>query len=1147
MKRILNPTTILCLALPMLAPAGVYGHNPEKYAKNSVLSNGQWVRAEILEGGMQFISGSALSKAGLDASRVNVYGYGGAPLPDQLSETDPDDLPMLPSIRVNGGILFYAPDNVSWTRTKSKDDAKKDSSMEFFHKTNIYSETGYVYLSDRALEEGEGDIFFKGNYASTGGTPASTFTARVLHEQELTQPSPFGGDFLGEDFRAQSARTIQIPLPGNTGDARFRLVFGASISSGRLSLSMNANGQALPSSSSDAILPLTSSSEYLKTTSTIKDVPNAGDNLRLTIDASTSGVVSIAALDYVEVEYERVLDCSAGPLHFYTNVKDETTFEISGVTDWTRIWDITTPTRPIEVSFVRSGSKALFTPPQRGDREYIVFGEGETAKAHTPGALQSVGNQNLHAAENPDMVIITPLRYQLQANAVADLHRNVDGMKVLVVSPQEIYNEFSSGTPHPTAFRRLLKMFRDRAEADPSLAETRYCLMFGRAVCDNRRLSPETVNAGFPILPTWVSTQKFSETTAYSTDDFIGMTDDSDFDFNIEKQKIRVAVGRFPHSSEEEASVLVEKLTEYVTKPEFGNWRNNVMLIADDQDGGAHLNQTETLHKGMTSSGNGSNFVYQKLYLDSYPLVATATGNTYPAAKEDMLRNWNDGVSWINYIGHASPTSWSHEKLLTWTDINSFSNRRLPFLYTATCSFGRHDTFETSGAEVLTLNPQGGVIATVSPLRTVYIDKNGVLTRCVGPYIFARDKDGRASRIGDIVRQAKNAVPSEDSNKLRFALLGDPAMRIVSPDYESVVEQIGDVVTEGLADSDLPVVGARGRVKVKGSVRDAEGNIVSDFNGRLEAILFDAERVVETYGNGTNGIVSNYNDRKTRLFQGATTVKDGRWELTLLMPAEIENNFSPALLSTYAYSESGKEANGGCDRLYVYGVADDAPDDSEGPSILQFTLNHDNFQPGDITHPDPTVMATVSDPSGINVSEIGVGHKMLLTLDGKKYYEDLGTFYTSDPEIEGGGTLVYPLSDIEPGEHYLELTVWDNANNSSTSRLPFRVGINRDIDLVELRSDASPAHDKTMFTILTDRALSDILYEIEVFDLGGASVWSSGRTSKSRMDGSVSHTWYLTDRNGTRVPRGIYICRARIESAEGVSTSKSIRIAVAAQ
>ena len=90
--------------------------------------------------------------------------------------------------------------------------------------------------------------------------------------------------------------------------------------------------------------------------------------------------------------------------------------------------------------------------------------------------------------------------------------------------------------------------------------------------------------------------------------------------FVIGNAKINVAVGRLPVKTSAEALAMASKIEKYVKNPNYGAWRNKVMIIADDGDLGNHLAQAEAVYDNLRSSGNGKNFLYDRLYLDSYPL-----------------------------------------------------------------------------------------------------------------------------------------------------------------------------------------------------------------------------------------------------------------------------------------------------------------------------------------------------------------------------------------------------------------------------------------------------------------------------------------------------------------------------------------------
>lgn len=1130
MRRLISTLSDICRAATLLFILTFYfagvpdaGAVPASfYAPSSRLASGNWAKIEVKETGMQLISNATLKSLGFaDPSKVNVYGYGGRVLSERLNSSMTDDLPEIPSVVTNKGILFFGYDCIRWT-------AGYDS---YSHSLNPYSSSSYYFISDsnpeRPAPQDAPELTSSSDYVTS-------FLERRLHEQDITAPYNSGRLILGEDFKTQPSRSFSFQLPGLTpsGTPTIKVAFGAKVSNGSSSLNFNVNGKEW----TEKINGVPSSETFIVRNEFFYSVTPA-DKINIKIDYSNTGALFTAALDYIELFYPRELNLSGSDLHFYVNNRSSTNVELSGADSSTVIWDVTDPENPLNVRYSLEGDKARFVAPA-GSREFVAFKpEGVSRSVAAAGR---VPNQDIHSMPAPGMLIISPDKYKDQAQRLADLHANTDGLECLVLSPEQVYNEFSSGTPDVTAFRKLLKMWYDRGDG---IDYTRHCLIMSRPSYDSKMTTPAVRLAAYPRVPIWQSPTGFTEALSYSTDDYIGMLADNNSDLNMNNAKIHVAVGRMPVKSEAEARNAVDKLEKYLTSPTFGAWRNNVMVIADDQDNGVHLTQAQSVCAALEKSVKGADYVYERLYLDAYKLGFSGTGSVYPEAKKRMLEKWNEGVMLIDYIGHANPKSWGHENLLTWTDITGMKNKNLPFLYAATCEFLRWDADEVSGGEELWLNPSAGVIGMICPSRTVYISLNGTLNTNTAKYMFATDSEGRGLTVGEIMINGKNDILGEN-NKLRYALMGDPAMRLPVARNNVSVDCINGVDVANV--DDIPVVEALSSVKLSGRVTDHNGNRLEDFNGDVELQVYDAETVVTTNGNGADGVSKSYNDRKTRLFIGKTKAVNGDWEATVHIPSEIGNNFSPAFVSLYASDTSGREASGSSDNFIIYGFNTQGSDDTEGPLITSFFLNSPSFSNGGSVSPSPLVLAGFSDPSGINVSEGGIGHNMTLTLDGKRNFTDLLIYYSPNSSDPNSGSISYPLSGIEPGEHELTLTVWDNANNSSSASLRFNVSASWLPEITRLSADASPATTGVNFLVATDGNSGDMGCEIEVINLDGKTVWKGSSESLPEGITEVSIPWNLVSDGGTRVARGIYLYRATVTTANGARISKTRKFAVAA-
>ena len=105
-----------------------------------------------------------------------------------------------------------------------------------------------------------------------------------------------------------------------------------------------------------------------------------------------------------------------------------------------------------------------------------------SASFPVPDYVYGITNQDHHADGFVDMVIIVPTSQKLigQAERLKALHESRDSLRVRIVPADELYNEFSSGTPDANAYRRYLRMLYDRAEneADMPRFSWKSCIRF---------------------------------------------------------------------------------------------------------------------------------------------------------------------------------------------------------------------------------------------------------------------------------------------------------------------------------------------------------------------------------------------------------------------------------------------------------------------------------------------------------------------------------------------------------------------------------------------------------------------------------------------------------------------------------------------
>ena len=1131
---------IAVIFIILVASVNAHAFPADNYAAESVLAKGRWVKIKVSEnGGIQHISPSTLKSWGFsNASSVKIFGYGGAPISLVLNDTQIDDLVQVPVLVNSGHIYFHAQGVTSWRR---------DALIDHLQYQHPYSTEAFYFVTDR---DDIDQLAISSIDAAplSGGNEISTYTARTFHEKELISPAESGTYMLGEDMRFTTVREVSFDLAGYIHNTPVKILtsFGSKImgSSGS-TITIHANEEAITSEKINSVE--SGSSVLVCSTRALGETSLTSNKLSVVVQFTPSGTVTLANLDYITVNYTAKIGIGRFRTTSSTSTDDVILIDHQSADSDIQVWDITTPHAPFAITGDREGQKIRFSPAQKGAREYIAF--STSLSAPSPQMVAKVANQNLHGEPTPDMIIISPAEFMSQAQRIASLHQEVDSMRVLVVDEDKVFNEFSSGTPDIMAYRKMAKMFFDRGE-DSSHHRLGYLLLFGRGTYDNRRLSSTIKALKYPMLLTWQTDNGLTEIDSYSTDDILGILADGSGS-NMAAEKMDIAVGRMPVKSTTEAKNVVDKLYSYVTKHDFGTWKNNIMVIADDMNNAIHMEQADAVIDTHKRYG-GESYVYNRIYLDAYQLENSGSGRAFPEARRQMFQKLDEGVLYLNYIGHSGNYAWTGDGLLTFNDINSMYLKHYPLMLTASCEFTRLDKAEETGGETLFLNPRGGAIALFSTARQVYITDNGTLNKSIARFIFARNSDGQHYRIGDILRLGKNEIGT-NTNKLKYFLVGDPALRLAYPTYGVNLESING---KPISHDNMPVFQARQSITLRGRITDSNGNTATHFNGAITPTLYDIEQYVETHGYSTGsdeGKVHTYYDRSNKLSIAKDSVINGEFTVTVAIPSEINapsqyDNYTPAMLNFYASSDEGIEANGNNEQFYIYGYDSEAITDTIGPAIELFALNSTSFRSGDDVNESPLVMARILDENGINLSNSGIGHQMTLLLDNSISFSDVAAFYTPDFTHSGNkGTINYSLDNLAEGPHTLRLKVWDTFNNSSEQTISFNVIKGLKPVMSDVYAVGNPATTDARFFITHNRPDALITVSLYVYDLMGRLVWSTTESGKSDMFTSFPITWNLTDLAGRRVPRGIYIYKAGI-STDGIhETTKAKKIAVAAQ
>ncbi len=763
-----------------------------------------------------------------------------------------------------------------------------------------------------------------------------------------------------------------------------------------------------------------------------------------------------------------------------------------------------------------------------------------------PDLLGEIPCQDLHADGAADLIIIIPAdrRMQAQAERLAQWHGERDGLRVRIVAADQLYNEFSSGTPDANAYRRYLKMLYDRAATEAD--RPRFLLLMGDGAWDNRmRTATWTGYRPEQFLICYESDNSYSHTDCYVSDDYFTLLDDGEGGDLLGGDKSDVAVGRLPVRTVSQATAVVDKILAYAGNRNAGSWQNLIVMMGDDGNGNQHMKDADDV-ASMVEREQPSLEVRRILW-DAYERTSTASGNSYPDVTRQIQQLMGTGALVMNYSGHGAATTLSHEKVVDVSDFAQAESAHLPLWVTASCDVMPFDGEAENIGETALLNPDGGAIAFYGTTRTVFQTYNRLMNMAFMRHLLDTS-DGQPPTIGEAVRRAKNELIDGKSdltaNKLQFSLLGDPALRLSLPTGQVAVDSINGVA---LAEAEGPIALAAGTtVKVCGHVRQDEGTADPTFNGQLTATVYDAADTMVCRQNDAAQAPTAfvYTDRTHILFTGNDSIRQGRFSFSFTVPRDISYSDATGLIRLYAANtDRTRTANGHCSQ-FCLGDSDAASDDEEGPTVHCY-LNSDTFVDGGRVNATPYFVAELEDTSGINATGNGVGHHLALVIDGQtsKTY-NLNDYFTYDFGSHTRGTVGFSIPRLTEGDHRLLFRAWDMRNNATTKEFSFYVVDGLAPGVFNVDCTHNPATTSTTFLITHDRVGSFLNISIEVFDLNGRMLWQR-RLQGTPSDQYITVDWDLSASNGRRLSTGLYLYRVRLSGDGGQQVSKTKKLMVA--
>ena len=1111
-------------------------------------ATGSWYKFKIDKSGVYKLTKSFLESLGINVDNLNphkikIFGNGGKVMPLLNSTPYPEDITEL-AIEVAGEqdgrfdnddyILFYGQSDKEW-------------SDEYDSNLNVYTENTYYYVQ---IDDQDGKRIQP--YQTPSGTPVEIFNdylAYKFYEKDKVIFTNMGRKVFDEPLDLNGSNTKNYSFNFENRDLSKPVYYKvkAATNKGATSFQIKINGQSAGQVGFNTVGTYSLGTDIEKTGNLVL----ANDPIKITLTYNNGGFFDAHLyLEYINVQAYCHLEQSGKQFRFYHPDADNGTgiaaYHFSNAGNITRIWDITDIYNPGFINNAQSSFDIKFN--KEDHKRFIAIDKDDYfSPEKIDNTLQD--NQNLHKDlfyhtgqfQDLDYIIVTPSFLYNKAEQFAELHRQ-RGMNVYVAQLQKIYNEFGNGQQDIAAIRNMIKYVYNNASAPDK--KLKFVMLFGDATNDFKNVIPEnllTNGQNSNIVPIFESLKSFDLVGTVGSDDFYAMMDDNEGLLSTSSEKPDIAVGRMLVRNQAEAEVMYHKYQHYLSEETKRNWRTFVTLWSDDADAGhpgdtSFVTNTEGIAQKLKQTH--PEFNISKIYQDAYLQVNTPGGPRYPDAKRDLFNRFETGTLILAYIGHGNQSTLAHEIMLNMNDVNQLHNfDRLPLMTTMTCEFARFDdaTRETA-AEHLLWNDKGGVLEMVSTIREIWTSNARNMNTDFYDALFGMG----TGMTGEIIRNPAEALrmakvyTTAGYGKFNIAFLGDPGFELGFAKPKIVLNSINNKPTDTLK--------ALKHIIVKGEIQDDTGNVMTNFNGTINPIIFDKYQSDETLDNDQNGFTLQYEKLGPKLFQGKADVTNGQFQFEFVVPKDIDLTYGKGRLSFYA--GNGTEEKIGYDESIVVGGVDENAADDNKPPVIKAYMNDRNFVSGSITDANPYLLLDLSDENGINTIG-GIGHDITAYLDDNQTdVFILNDFYETENNTYQRGNVRYRLFDLKPGWHTLHIKAWDVYNNSGTTEISFQVIENKELKLDRVLNYPNPFTDYTEFWFNHNHPFENLDVMVQVFTISGKLVWQHRESVIT--DGFLSRdiTWDGRDNFGNKLAKGVYVYKLSVRTATGKTAQKIEKLVI---
>ncbi len=410
-------------------------------------------------------------------------------------------------------------------------------------------------------------------------------------------------------------------------------------------------------------------------------------------------------------------------------------------------------------------------------------------------------------SNSADYIIITHEKFYRRAKEYLK-YRREQGLHVVLVKVQDIYDEFNYGIKSPLAIQKFLKYAFYNWDRSHRL---KYVLLLGDA-----NYNYKSYNTKFEdFVPTFFfQTLKFG---AVATDLPYALISGDDLLPDL-------FVGRIPVMTSGDVSIVLDKIREYEQNTVIGAWRNQSLFISGNDRGTPELRGVPGIPQRpafRTQNQRLINLLLPKNYT-AFKLNTIKNENLQYdpnyGGTTDLIEYFDDGVSFVTFLGHGGGAIWADVQLLDLQDVDRMNNKgKYPFIASMTCFTGAFDNPGNPGlAQKLLLSQNKGSIAVFASSGLGWVANDYAMLWYLMQHIFQPEIS-----VGEAVALAKIDYFTSGQYVLndtlisgyqwghpylkfdmiyQYNLIGDPYIHLQRPDDEikihvdNILPQRGDTV-----------------------------------------------------------------------------------------------------------------------------------------------------------------------------------------------------------------------------------------------------------------------------------------------------------------------------------------------------------------